>query len=54
MKAELELLRSQSERLLDVVDWFDALSTPEETEALFKAAKIERAKGEFVPWSEVR
>lgn len=53
MKAELELLRTQSERVLDVVDWFDALSTPEETEAIFKAAEIERAKGEFVPWSEV-
>ena len=54
MKAELELLRTQSERLLDVVHWCDALSTPEETEAIFKAAKTERALGEFVPWSEIQ
>jgi hypothetical protein len=54
MKAELDLLRAQSERVLDVVDWFDALSTPEETEAIFKAAEIERANGEYIPWSEVK
>lgn len=53
MHTELELLRAQSERLLDVVDWFDALSTPEETDAIFEAAEIEWANGDFVPWSEV-
>jgi hypothetical protein len=53
MSSELELLHNQSERLLDVVDWFDALSTPEEIEAIFKAAEIEREAGEFVSWSEV-
>jgi len=54
MKAERELLHAQSERLLDIVDWFDALSTPEETDAIFQAAEIEWANGDFVPWSEVQ
>lgn len=54
METELELLSTQSERLLDVVDWLDALSTPEEVDAIFKAAAIERANGDLVLWSEVQ
>jgi len=54
MKSELELLRAQSERLLDLADWFDALSTPEEIDAKFKAAAIEFANGDVVSWDAVK
>jgi len=33
MQNQLELLSTQSERLLDVADWLDGLSTPEEINA---------------------
>jgi hypothetical protein len=50
---ELELLRTQSEQLLDVADWLDALSTPEEINAKFEAASVEFAKGNVVPWAAI-
>jgi hypothetical protein len=49
-----ELLRIQSERVLDVVDWLDALSTPEEIEAKFAAAKAELNAGEVIPMADLR
>lgn len=54
IKSELEVLGIQSERLLDVVDWLDALSTPEETDAIFKNAAKEKANGDLVAWSQVQ
>jgi hypothetical protein len=51
MQSEFALLRAQSERLLDVADWLDALSTPEETKAKFEAASAEFANGDVVPWA---
>ena len=46
-------LQNSSERILDLADWFDAMSTPDEIEAKFGAARAELAKGEVVPWSAV-
>jgi hypothetical protein len=54
LQPDQQLLRAQSERLLDVVDWFDALSTPEKTGAIFKAAEIDFANGDFVPLAAVK
>jgi hypothetical protein len=54
MKSELELLYKQSERLLDLADWFDALSTPEEIQSKMDEAMEEIARGEVVPLSELR
>lgn len=50
---ELELLHAQSERVLDVVDWFDALSAPGEIEAQFRAGEAEFAHGDILPWSAI-
>ena len=50
----LASLESNSERLLDVADWLDALSTPEETNARFSAAMADLGKGEAVPWAAVQ
>lgn len=44
-------LQIQSERILDVADWFDAMSSPEETNAKFDAALADLAKGDVVPWA---
>jgi hypothetical protein len=46
-------LQIQSERILDVADWFDAMSSPEETNAKFDAALADLAKGDVVPWAAV-
>jgi len=47
-------LQEQSERLLDVADWFDAISSPDETKAKFDRALADLAKGDVVPWSLVQ
>ena len=52
--SRLARLRAQSERILDVADWFDAMSTPEEVSERFKVAQAEFAHGDVVPWSAVR
>lgn len=54
MQSEFAVLRTQSERLLDVADWLDALSTPEEINAKFEAASAEFANGDVVPWSAIQ
>jgi hypothetical protein len=44
----------QSERILDLADWFDAMSTPEEMNARFSALEEDVAKGNFVPLASVQ
>lgn len=53
-QSEFALLRTQSERLLDVADWLDALSTPEEINAKFEAASAEFTNGDVVPWATIQ
>ena len=50
----LARLQVQSERILDIADWFDAMSAPDETNAKFNAALEDLAKGEVVPWAAVQ
>jgi hypothetical protein len=50
----LARLQTQSERLLDVADWLDAMSTPEEMNAKFDAAFADLASGDVVPWAAVQ
>jgi hypothetical protein len=50
----LARLQVQSERILDLADWFDAMSAPEEMNAMFDAALADLAKGDVVPWSAVQ
>jgi hypothetical protein len=47
-------LESNNERLLDLADWLDAMSTPEETSAKFEAALEALAKGDVIPWAAVK
>ncbi len=47
----LARLQMQSERVLDIADWFDAMSISEETNAKFDAALADLAKGDVVPWA---
>ena len=47
-------LQMQSERILDLADWFDAMSAPEETNAKFDAALEDLAKGDVIPWAAVQ
>jgi len=47
-------LQVNAERLLDLADWLDAMSTPEEIEARFRALEEDMAKGDIVPWSAVQ
>jgi hypothetical protein len=54
IKKRLARLQVQSERILDLADWFDALSTPEETKARFDALRNDVAKGDVVPWAAVK
>jgi len=53
-QSKLELLQSRSESLLDVADWLDAMSSPEEIGAKFDAALADLAKGDVIPWAEVK
>lgn len=50
----LARLQVQSERILDLADWFDAMSTPEETDARFNALAEDVAEGNFVPLASVQ
>jgi hypothetical protein len=54
MSKKLARLQVQSESLLDVADWLDAMSTPEENEAKFAAALEDLVKGDVVPWAAVQ
>ena len=47
-------LQAQSERILDLADWLDAMSAPEETNAKFDAALTDLAKGDVIPWAAVQ
>jgi hypothetical protein len=47
-------LHIQSERIIDVADWYDAISSPDETNAKFDAALEELAKGDVVSWAAVQ
>jgi hypothetical protein len=50
----LARLQMQSERILDLADWFDAMSNPEETNAKFDAALADLARGDVIPWTAVQ
>jgi hypothetical protein len=54
MTKKLARLQINSDRLLDLADWLDAKSTPEEMAAKFKALAEDVAEGNFVPLAEVR
>jgi hypothetical protein len=47
-------LQMKSERILDVADWLDVMSTPEETNAKFAVALADLAKGDVIPWAAVQ
>jgi len=49
----LARLQVQSERILDLVDWFDAMSRPEELNAKFDAALADLERGDVVSWAAV-
>ena len=48
MNKRLARLQVQSERILDLADWFDAMSTPEEIEAKFETLAADVAEGNYV------
>jgi len=54
MSKKLDRLRINSERLLDLADWLDAMSTPNEMESRFSALAKEVADGNFVPLASVQ
>jgi hypothetical protein len=54
MRKRLALFQANSERLLDLADWFDAMSAPEEMDARFKALAEDVAEGNFVPLASVQ
>jgi hypothetical protein len=54
MRKRLAQFETQSDRLLDLADWLDALSTPEEMDAKFAALAEDVARGNFVPWAELK
>jgi len=54
IRTRLARLQVQSERILDLADWFDAMSTPEETNARFNALAEDVAEGNFVPLASVQ
>jgi hypothetical protein len=54
MRKRLARFQANSERLLDLADWFDAMSTPEELNAKFDAALADLANGDVVPWAAVQ
>ena len=47
-------LQSQMERILDLADWFDAMSTPDEMTARFNTLGADLAKGDVIPLSAVQ
>jgi hypothetical protein len=44
-------LQANAERLLDLADWLDAMSNPEEMNAKFDAALADLARGDVIPWA---
>ena len=50
----LNELQMRSERIFDVADWLDAMSTPEETDAKFAVALADLAKGDVIPRASVQ
>ena len=44
----------KSERILDIADWLDAMSTPDEINAKFDAALADPEKGDVVSWAAVQ
>lgn len=50
----LARLQVQSERILDLADWFDAMSTPDEMDAKFSALEEDVANGNFVPLASLQ
>ena len=54
MRGRLERLGAQAEQLLDLADWCDAMSVPEETNAKFESALADLAKGDVVPWASAQ
>jgi hypothetical protein len=51
---KLNRLRANSERLLDLADWLEAMSKPEELEAIFDTALADLANGDVIPWSALQ
>jgi len=51
---KLESLRTQSERLLDVADWLDAMSTPDEINAKINSGLAEIANDDLVRLNDIR
>jgi hypothetical protein len=54
LRKKMARLQINSERLLDLADWLDAMSTPEEMEARFKALAEDIAEGNYVPLALVQ
>jgi hypothetical protein len=54
MRRRLARFEAYSERLLDLADWLDAMSNPEEMTARFSALEEDLAKGNVIPWSAVK
>ena len=54
INARLERLQAQSERILDVADWFEVMSNADVANAKFEAAIEDLTNGDVVPWSTVR
>jgi hypothetical protein len=54
MRRRLARFEAYSERLLDLADWLDAMSNPEEMAARFSALGEDLAKGNVIPWSAVQ
>jgi hypothetical protein len=48
------ILHAQAERLLDVADWFDAMSDPEQLNGKFNLAIKELEEGGAIPWAAMR
>jgi hypothetical protein len=54
MRERLARFEAHSERLLDLADWLDAMSNPEETNAKFDAGLADLARGDVLPWAAVQ
>jgi len=54
LRKKMARLQVNSERLLDLADWADAMSTPEEIEAKFKTLAEDVAEGNYIPLALVQ
>jgi hypothetical protein len=54
LRKRLAQFEAQSERLLDLADWLDALSTPEKMDTRFDAALDDLARGAVVTWEAIQ